>query len=134
VRVDVADNDRDYLDLLLLELRLEEHEVLAAVVDGESAVAACAEHQPDCLVVDFRMPPGLDGLATIEAVRAVAPRTVCLLHSNYRSAEMQARARALGVRLVPKSTLQVLRDGLALARSDSATGPVPDSVADSGAT
>jgi DNA-binding NarL/FixJ family response regulator len=113
MRVVIADNDRDYLELLRLELTLESHEVLAAVRDGESAVQACAAHQPDVLVVDFRMPPGPDGLATIERVHAVAPRTVCVLHSNYRSADMRRRAGELGARYVPKSTLQSLRAGLA---------------------
>ena len=115
MRLVVADNDRDFLELLTLELSLEQHDVVAAVLDGEGAVAACAAHQPDVLVVDFRMPPGLDGLQTIEAVQAVAPRTVCLLHSNYRSAEMQQRARQLGARFVPKSTLKALRVALAEA-------------------
>lgn len=115
MRLVIADNDRDYLDLLRLELTLESHEVLAAVLDGASAVEACATYQPDVLVVDFRMPPGLDGLETIERVHAVAPETICVLHSNYRSPEMRRRARELGARYVPKSTLQSLRAGLASA-------------------
>ena len=113
MRLVVADNDRDFLDLLTLELRLEHHEVVAAVQDGASAVVACRELRPDALLVDFRMPPGLDGLATIEAARADDPGLVCLLHSNYRSTEMRERARELGVRFVPKSTLKVLRDAIA---------------------
>ncbi|MFF8262802.1 response regulator transcription factor [Streptomyces virginiae] len=35
-------------------------EVLADVVDGEAAPAAVAEHHPDVLLLDIRM-PGLDG-------------------------------------------------------------------------
>ena len=115
MRLVIADNDRDYLDLLRLELTLEAHEVLAAVLDGASAVEACAALQPDLLVVDFRMPPGLDGIETIEQVQKVAPRTVCVLHSNYRSAEMRRRVGELGAQYVPKSTLQSLRAGLATA-------------------
>lgn len=117
MRLVVADNDRDFLDLLLLELTLEQHEVVAAVTDGESAVVACATYRPDALVVDFRMPPGMDGLDTIEAVHRVAPETVCLLHSNYRSIPMQERAKRLGARFVPKSTLNTLRDALAVVET-----------------
>lgn len=112
MRVVVADNDRDFLDLLTLELTLEGHEVLASVLDGASAVSACARFQPQALVVDFRMPPGLDGVETIRAVRGVAPETACILHSNYRSMEMQEKARRLGARFVPKSTLSSLREAL----------------------
>ncbi|MEV0235926.1 response regulator transcription factor [Nonomuraea sp. NPDC050786] len=42
----------------LVRLLLEEgHEVPAAVSDGEALVAAVAEHRPDVVVVDVRMPP-----------------------------------------------------------------------------
>ncbi|WP_433444715.1 response regulator [Nonomuraea sp. CA-141351] len=42
----------------LVRLLLEEgHEVPAAVSDGDALVAAVAEHLPDVVVVDVRMPP-----------------------------------------------------------------------------
>ncbi|MEV1173033.1 response regulator transcription factor [Nonomuraea sp. NPDC049784] len=42
----------------LVRLLLEEgHEVPAAVSDGDALVAAVAEHRPDVVVVDVRMPP-----------------------------------------------------------------------------
>ncbi|MFI7643206.1 response regulator [Nonomuraea sp. NPDC049400] len=42
----------------LVRLLLEEgHEVPAAVSDGDALVAAVAEHRPDIVVVDVRMPP-----------------------------------------------------------------------------
>jgi DNA-binding NarL/FixJ family response regulator len=44
--------------------------VLADVVDGEAALAAVAEHQPDVLLLDIRM-PRLDGL---EVTRRLAGR------------------------------------------------------------
>lgn len=51
-------------------------EVVADVVDGEAALAAVAEHRPDVLLLDIRMPK-LDGLEVTHAAvrREGAART-----------------------------------------------------------
>ncbi|MFD7622452.1 response regulator [Streptomyces sp. NPDC059802] len=45
------------------------HEVVAAVGDAEALVAAVAEHGPDIVVTDVRMPPGFQGEGLHAAVR-----------------------------------------------------------------
>lgn len=60
-------------------------EVVAAVDDGESLLAAVAEHQPDIVVTDVRMPPGFshEGLAAASRIRANHPGIGILVLSQY---------------------------------------------------
>jgi DNA-binding NarL/FixJ family response regulator len=68
----VEDNDvfREALELLL-GLR-SDVEVVASVRDGAEAVAAAREHEPDVVLMDYRL-PGLDGVQATAAVRAAFP-------------------------------------------------------------
>ena len=68
VRVVVVDNDTGALDLLELDLRLEGHDIVATALDGPEGIEACRRTRPDVLIVDYRMPPGIDG---VEVARAV---------------------------------------------------------------
>lgn len=109
VRVVLADNDADALELLELDLRLEGHEVVAAVPDGASAVDACEEHRPDVLVVDYRMPPGLDGVEVSRQVLAAGTCGRVIVCSNYRDPAVVARAVAAGAHWLRKGDLAALR-------------------------
>jgi DNA-binding NarL/FixJ family response regulator len=75
----VEDNEvfREALELLL-GMR-SDVEVLAAVAEGEAAVAACVELEPDVVLMDYRL-PGMDGVQATAAVREAAPKVavVCL--------------------------------------------------------
>jgi CheY-like chemotaxis protein len=109
VRLVLADNDRDALDLITLDLRLEGHEVAAAVVDGAEAVAACDREQPDVLVVDYRMPPGIDGVEVARQVLAGPSARRVIVYSNYVDARVIETAERLGVRWLQKGDLAALR-------------------------
>ena len=78
----VEDNDvfREALELLF-SLR-DDVEVVASVGDGNAAVPACIEHDPDVVLMDYRL-PGLDGVQATRAVRAACPNSavVCLTAS-----------------------------------------------------
>jgi DNA-binding NarL/FixJ family response regulator len=75
----VEDNEvfREALELLL-GLR-SDIEVVASVADGTEAMPACREHDPDVVVMDFRL-PGLDGVQATAAVLEACPeaRVICL--------------------------------------------------------
>jgi two-component system, NarL family, response regulator DesR len=78
----VEDNEvfRETLELLL-GMR-SDVTVVASVGDGSQAVAACREHRPDVVLMDYRL-PGLDGVQATIAVREACPETavVCLTAS-----------------------------------------------------
>ena len=66
---------------LLLGLRAE-IEIVGSVASGAEAIEACAQLDPDVVVVDYRM-PGLNGAQTTAALLAASPatRVVCLTAS-----------------------------------------------------
>ena len=78
----MEDNDvfRQALELLLgLQAGIE---VVGAVAEGTAVVAACREHSPHVVVMDFRL-PGMDGVEATAAVREAFPEiaVVCLTAS-----------------------------------------------------
>ncbi len=107
-RVLVADNDPDALDLLLLDLRLEGHTVLGAP-DGDTAVLLVADFAPDAVVLDYRMPPGPNGLDVARRLRATHPGLTIVIYSNYQDAELVRQAGEIAVPFLPKGNLRTLR-------------------------
>ncbi|WP_436536693.1 response regulator transcription factor [Actinoplanes sp. HUAS TT8] len=61
------------------------HEAVAAVGDADELVKAVAEHKPDVVVTDVRMPPGYsdEGLQAALALRTENPRLPVLVLSQY---------------------------------------------------
>ncbi|MDT7618692.1 MAG: hypothetical protein QOG20_6791 [Pseudonocardiales bacterium] len=57
-------------------------EVVGAAPDGERAVALVAEHAPDVLLTDLRM-PGCDGVEATRRVRAEHPGTAVVVLTTY---------------------------------------------------
>lgn len=112
-RVVIVDNDPELLDLVTTDLRLEGWDVVAALRDGQAAVTACTELHPDVLIVDYRMPLGLNGLEVIARVRALAPSVRVILYTNYRAAGLAEEARRLGAAYLVKGELATLRGWLA---------------------
>ena len=78
----VEDNEvfREALELLLA-LR-SDIEIVASVSDGSAAAEAARAHQPDVVLMDYRL-PGIDGVQATRAVREAAPdvAVVCLTAS-----------------------------------------------------
>lgn len=61
------------------------HQVVASVGDAEALAVAVAEHKPDILVTDVRMPPGFtdEGLRAAVALREEHPGLPVLVISQY---------------------------------------------------
>lgn len=110
----VEDNDvfREALELLL-GLR-SDVEVVASVENGNDVVQLCTDHDPDVVVMDYRL-PGLDGVQATMALRRECPdvAVVCLTASaNVR--EMEALQEAGAVACLTKD--QELDDIVAAIR------------------
>ena len=85
VRVVIADDAVLLREGLVRLLTEQGHEVVAAVGDGPSLVAAAAEHRPDVSIVDVRMPPSHtdEGLRAAVAIRTARPGAPVLVLSQY---------------------------------------------------
>ncbi len=57
-------------------------EVVGEVEDGEGAAAAVAEHRPDVILMDIRM-PGMDGLAATREVIAAHPEAKVVVLTTF---------------------------------------------------
>ena len=98
----VEDNEvfREALELLL-GLR-SDLQVVASVGDGTEAVPACLKHDPDVVVMDFRL-PGIDGVQATAAVREACPEaTVVCLTASASGREVEALYEAGAVACLRK--------------------------------
>ena len=90
IRILLVEDNQVFREALELLLGLSSDvEVVASVGDGSEAVGAVAEHEPDVVLMDYRL-PGLDGVQATGAVRDAAPdvAVVCLTASaNAREIE-----------------------------------------------
>jgi DNA-binding NtrC family response regulator len=112
MRLVVADNDSEALDLLVTDLRLEGHDIVGTAFGGERALELCRELKPDALVVDFRMPPGPNGVQTAQDVHDELPDLRVVLYTNYVTREVASGARSAGAILIEKGNLRALRRAL----------------------
>jgi DNA-binding NtrC family response regulator len=72
------------------------HTVLTAA-DGRAALGLLADgaRDSDVVVLDYRL-PGDDGLTLLPKIRALVPTARVVLLTSYGSADLEARAHALG--------------------------------------
>jgi CheY-like chemotaxis protein len=118
-RIVVADNDPDALELVVTDLRLEGHDIVGAARDAAEAAVLVADHEPDVVVLDHRMPPGLTGLELAAVLRAEQPALAVVLYSNYQDVALIRRAQELGVPFLPKGNLRNLRRAVERAATGS---------------
>jgi two-component system, NarL family, response regulator len=57
-------------------------EVVAEAGDGEEAIVLYAQHRPDVMVLDLRMPK-LDGVAVVQRVLEINPKACILIMTTY---------------------------------------------------
>jgi DNA-binding NarL/FixJ family response regulator len=72
-------------------------EVVATVADGEQALAAVAEHQPDAILLDLHMPV-LDGVSTTERLTREHPEVAIVVLTTYADDETIIAALRAGAR------------------------------------
>lgn len=70
-------------------------EVVAEAQDGSQALALYAEHRPDLVLMDSRM-PGMDGAAATQAIRAAHPDARVLVLSSFDTEADVRRALTAG--------------------------------------
>ena len=69
-------------------------DVIGTAADGREAIAAVKSLRPDIVTLDVEM-PGLDGLATLEAIMRESPRPVVMLSGAATAGGVELTLRAL---------------------------------------
>jgi two-component system, NarL family, response regulator DesR len=86
----VEDNDVFRAALEFLFSLRDDIEVVGSIGDGAAAAAAAAEHAPDVVLMDYRL-PGMDGVHATRAVRDASPHSaVVCLTASANSREIEA--------------------------------------------
>jgi len=91
--------------------------------DGNTAMVRLVEDAPDVVLLDLMMPPGPDGLATLEQIRKRAPHIPVVMMSGKANLADAVRATKLGAfqflekPLTPEGVLVALRSALELSRT-----------------
>src|SRR5437763_8059142 len=98
----VEDNDVFRVALELLLGMRGDVEVVASVGDGAAAVSAAIKHQPDVVLMDYRL-PGMNGIeATTEVLAAMPDVAVVALTASADAAEREALVAAGAVTCLTK--------------------------------
>ncbi len=90
MKVVIADDEplaRERLRTLLGAI--EGIEIVAEAGDGRSALQACAEHEPDLVLLDIAM-PGIDGLEAARHLAAFEPRPAVVFCTAYDAHALSA--------------------------------------------
>jgi DNA-binding NarL/FixJ family response regulator len=126
IRVLLADDQRVVREGLgtLLGL-LDDIELVGTAADGEEALALAAEHDPDIVLMDLRM-PRLDGIEAIRRLGERGERPAAIALTTYADDASVLGALRAGARgyLTKDAGAEEIRDAvLAVARGDVALDP-----------
>lgn len=98
LRIVIADDQTVVREGLQMVLDVTpELEVVAAVADGEQALAAVAEHKPDAILLDLHMPV-LDGVGATERLTREHPNVAVVVLTTYADDETIIAALRAGAR------------------------------------
>src|SRR3954471_4010070 len=86
---------RQGLDLLIGDL--DDLEVVGQVANGEEALAAIEQLQPEVVLMDVRL-PGIDGVSAVKRIHQAAPSVKFVIFSAYGDKRLLSDAIAAGAR------------------------------------
>ena len=99
--VDDEPHIRKYIGLILRKLGTP---TLIEAANGEEALAAVAQHQPDLVLMDVNMPV-MDGVQALERINAENPDTLVVMLTSLATRNVVERCLELGaVNFVRKDT------------------------------
>jgi len=121
-RILLVDDEANIRKMVGALLESEGFETVEAP-NGQAALSLVAEDAPDAVLLDLMMPPGLDGLATLEQLKKRAPDVPVVMMSGKANLADAVRATKLGAfqflekPLTPEGVLVALRGALELGRT-----------------
>ena len=86
---------RQGLDLLFGDI--DDLEIVGQATNGEEALEAVAELQPEIVLMDVRL-PGIDGVSAVKRIQETSPNTKFVIFSAYGDKRLLSDAIAAGAR------------------------------------
>jgi two-component system nitrogen regulation response regulator NtrX len=121
-RVLLVDDEANIRRMVGALLESDGFEIVEAA-DGNAALARLSDDPPDVVLLDLMMPPGPDGLATLEQIKRRAPHVPVVMMSGKANLADAVRATKLGAfqflekPLTPEGVLVALHGALELGRT-----------------
>ncbi len=121
----LIDDEANIRRMLGALLRAKGH-VVSEAANGNAAILSADEAEPDAIFLDLMMPPGPDGLATLQALRERGVSAPVIMMSGKAQLADAVRAARLGAfqflekPLTPESVLVTLQAALDLSRTRAA--------------
>jgi two-component system nitrogen regulation response regulator NtrX len=142
-RILIIDDEGNIRRMVGSLLRAEGFET-AEAANGNAGLLALPEARPDIILLDLMMPPGPDGLATLEQIRARDAEIPVIMMSGKAQLSDAVRAVQMGAfqflekPLAPESLLVAVRSAETLVRTQAENralraqlGPEPDLIGES---
>jgi DNA-binding NtrC family response regulator len=98
IRVLLVDDEKIFVDSLIKVLSRRGMKVRAAY-DGLTALDLVSKEESDVIVLDLRM-PGMDGFATLQAIRSKDPLTPVILLTGYLDIDRVVQVMNKGIAVV----------------------------------
>jgi DNA-binding NtrC family response regulator len=94
-RIMVVDDEVDFLETVVN--RLQKRQLNATgVTSGEEAVALLKEELFDVIILDIKMPGGMDGIETLREIKRIQPLIEVILLTGHASVETSIEGMKLG--------------------------------------
>jgi CheY-like chemotaxis protein len=90
--VDDVKDQRDLAARLLTSLNYK----VSSVPSGEEAIKYLKDNQPDLIVLDMIMDPGMDGLDTYKGILAINPKQKAIIVSGFSESDRVKEAKVIG--------------------------------------
>ena len=94
-RILVVDDEVDFLETLVKRLRRREMDA-HGVTSGEEALKILEKEPFDVVILDIKMPKGMDGIEVLRAIKNLRPEVEVLLLTGHASVETSIEGMKLG--------------------------------------
>ncbi len=94
IKVLLVDDEEAFVNTLANRLKLR-HLKVETVYNGEQALSAVAEKEPDVMILDLKM-PGLHGMEVLRKIRKAYPNIQVIILTGHGTEKDEEEARRLG--------------------------------------
>jgi len=91
----IVDDELDFLETIVKRLQKRKLDVIGAS-SGEEALNELAKDRFDVVVLDIKMPGGMDGIETLREIKRIQPLAEVILLTGHASVETSIEGMKLG--------------------------------------